>query len=165
MKKVLMGILCLSVVALGYDNTSPSNVPVPETLVKVTAQVVEPLKIETNNVDFGVVGKGTSGNVPKTNGEIKISGDATSKVEINFSVDNNNHYATYPTSGLTVTLNATAASATMPVDIKVNNGTAIPTTITGGSITMPVTGTLNVPAGQSTGTYEGKFYVNVKYVD
>lgn len=162
MKKimVLTGILCTYMGTMAATSAPITGIT-PQAAVVVTADVVTPLTLETKDVVFGNVSQGTNGNVPKTNGEIKITGENNSKIKVQFKDHNNNTFQDYSVWNKEVSLKNGNETLTYMVVINSNNiSTEIGST---GTDKMVVNGTLNVPKGKKKGHYEGSFDVKVNY--
>lgn len=162
MKKimVLTGILCTYMGTMAATSKPVTGIT-PQAAVVVTAEVVTPLKLETKDVAFGKVSQGTDDNIPKTNGEIKITGESNSKIKIQFKDSDGGTYKDYTSWDKNVKLKN--GSNTLTYQAIINDGN-VPTTISSsGTDTFVVKGKLNVPSSQAKGTYRGTFDVQVNY--
>lgn len=164
MKKLLLlvGILAISGVAFSAEET-----------LKVNAQIISPLSIETNAVDFGVVVAGAQKADPKQNGKIAITGGMNENIQISFPQGLN---------GSVVTLNNTTGATDTPLsaelmatsDVTGTDHTGVPTGISelskrelklgeDGKLEIPVTGSLSVDSNAIPGSYSGTVTVKAEY--
>lgn len=169
MKKLLLlsSILAISTTIFSTGMSSSDD-------LKVTAQIIKPLKVTTTPVDFGIITvgqqnistEGTSGD-----GEITVTGEPYSNVK--FQLDGL-HNAGKTSSSIILKTNDSANTLSANLT-GVNSSSESSTDLAelfdrqytlneNGSIAFIIHGTIpNVPEGTASGLYTGTFKVTAKY--
>ena len=160
MKKsmIIAGVLVLSILSYGEELKTPEQ----EAVVKISAEVVQPLELTTKEVKFGKVGIGTKGNMPKQKGEISIKGEKNAKIKVQFKDNTSNTYVDN-SKNLQVTLKKEGASSTLAFKPVFDPESIAETISSNGENKIAVTGNLDVPATTTAGEYTGSFSVKVWY--
>ena len=171
MKKLLLiaGILALSTSLMGASAKDAK-----EGTVKVKAKVVQPLKIETTAVDFGILVPGEN-KYSETSGKIFVNGTPNELINLELK-DKSGEYKIVksfePHYIVELKTNeGNAANEKMDSSLTImavgegNNDISSGAINIGeeGSLEFNVEGTVNAVANQAAGEYEGVLYVRAKY--
>lgn len=162
MKKTMLA-LCFMAMALTTAANELQNTNSEKTAdVKVTATVVQPLKIETKEVKFGKVAQGSTGNTPIDAGYIKIEGQANEKVRVQFA-DAANEKWKENINDIKVELSKGAEETKLTYLPNLDPELVQPLALENGEKVLGLSGTLEVPENATPGQYEGTLNVKVWY--
>ncbi|MFV0578599.1 MAG: hypothetical protein ACK5NU_08035 [Fusobacterium ulcerans] len=176
MKKLLLlaSILAMSGVAFAAEDGKSDSAD-----LKVKAQIIQPLKVTTKPVDFGVVAIGQSADA--SDGEISIFGEVGSNISIEFSDLNNTANSGSSFTSVGVVLVEPKSESKLLANLMISDmygtgesgnaggpskfedfkTTAIPTS---GELKYPIYGYLPpVPENTASGFYEGAIKVTATY--
>lgn len=161
MKKTML-VLCFASMALTVMAADSINTE-KTAEVKVTAEVVKPLSIQAEPVDFGRVISGTEVDKPVTEGKISITCDTKQKVLVQFSdgkVENwKNNISDVQVKLMAEDGNSNEELTYMPAVDPEPTEEIFHT----GTVEMKLLGKLTVPAEAESGKYTGTLKVKVKY--
>lgn len=175
-KKILLGVLAFSsiVAAAGIEdimNEVNNKYGYASGNLKVSAEVVSPITLEVEELDFGTVPMGKIKDTPMKEGKIKIEGAAGKNVQLFF----------YPTGSGSAIANGGMLTKNVPIELinttnrnsKIiysprvldNNSDLYTNTVAlvNGSKTLVVTGSVDAAGAQDLGKYETNMTVRVKY--
>ena len=158
MKKTMLAI-CFMAMALTTVANEQSAV---EGEVKVTAEVIQKLTINTKPVDFGKVAQGSKNNAPTQKGEIKITGHENEKLLIQFA-DGTEKVWKDKINDVKVVLSFGQENEKLTYSPELDPELNQPLALENGQKTMGLTGKLDVPEAAKPGKYEGTLLVKVRY--
>ena len=162
MKKSMLAI-CFMAMALTTAANELQNTNSEKTAeVKVTATVVQPLKIETKEVKFGKVAQGTDDNKPVDAGYIKIEGQANEGVIVLFADGIKEEWQS-DIKQVEVNLKSGNEPTMLTYSPELKPELHQPLALTDGANKMDLIGKLNVPKEAKPGNYEGTLKVKVRY--
>lgn len=175
-KKILLGVLALSTIitAAGIEdvmNEVNNKYGYASGNLKISAEVVAPITLEVEELDFGTVPMGKIKDIPMKEGKIKIEGAAGKNVQLFF----------YPTGSGSAIANGGMLTKNVPIElinttnkdskiiylprildehVDLNTNTVA---LVDGSKTLIVTGSVDAAGAQDLGKYETNMTVRVKY--
>lgn len=175
MKKNLLKVLLVlglsSVVFAGEGTaTRDNNGYAVDGIVNVRAEVVEPITLTTENVDFGRVARGTVGNTPLREGKVQISAGNLYAANFKVTIYEGNKAVGNLQDGIRLTKDGNTRGPQLKYvpkfyaegrELTVNNGEI---SLQGrANRTISVKGTLDVPRDAELGTYTKDMTVRVAY--
>lgn len=162
MKKTMLAI-CFMAMALTTAANELQNTNSEKTAdVKVTATVVQPLKIETKEVKFGKVAQGTDNNTPVDAGYIKIEGQANEKVIVQFTDGMKEEWKSNIRE-VKVSLKSGNEPTMLTYFPELRPELSQSLALNDNDNTMDLIGKLTVPQEAKPGDYEGTLKVKVRY--
>lgn len=175
MKKNLLKVLLVmglsSVVFAGQGTAArDENGYAVDGIVNVRAEVVEPITLTTENVDFGRVARGTVGNTPLREGKVHITAGNLYAANFKVTIYEGDHAISNLEDGIRLTKDGSVRGAQLKYvpkfyaegkELTVNNGEI---SLQGrANRTILVKGTLDVPREADLGTYTNDMTVRVAY--
>lgn len=166
MRKILLtatAIVAFSSSAFAAGNQASVN------NATATATVVTPISLEeTTPMAFGTFASGDAAGTVSTNGTYinvtKVPGLSANAAPAQFTVGGEGNYGyniTYSNVDTALKMTKNSTDYTMGFTLDTNN--PITGTLTSGAATFNVNATIDVAAGQESGTYTGNYDVTVQY--
>ena len=162
MKKTMLAI-CFMAMALTTAANELQNTNSEKTAdVKVTATVVQPLKIETKEVKFGKVAQNSKENTPIDAGYIKIEGQANERVIVQFADGIKEEWKS-DIKQVRVNLKSGNEPIMLTYSPELKPELSQPLALNDTEKKMDLIGKLDVPKDATPGDYEGTLKVKVRY--
>lgn len=140
LKKVLIGLFTLSVIALGNEAT-----------MRVTANVMESLTVRVDeDVNFGNVARGSSGNLGA--GKFSVKGELGSSVNITLKGLESGEIEMYHSDKNS---SVTARLIDAPKTVELNRDDFV--------LAKPIKMSLDIPQNTRVGIYTGEFIISARY--